>query len=899
MRERILSKWGEIATRYNGWVLLAALVVTIITIGLAGHLKLTTRWSDLLPLNDPKVQEFEDIINDFKSASNSIIVVQGEESQIKLYSDQIVPLIKQMDDVKWVEHKINEEFLANHGLMLTKANDLKDMQDLFTDLGLLSLLTSINDNFEKTYVGGSEKISTREKEDGAVAFLDGIEFWLNSMESFATGGENLSPELATEAVERLLYGDPYLISQDKRMLLVSVQPNFSITDIELVIEHVVALQEIIDKNLPDFPGISAGMTGMMPLAHDEMVYSMRDMQLTSIIAFVLVIALFILSFRMWTSPLLAGANLIIGIIWAAGFGAIFLDSLNLFTQMFAVILIGMGIDYSIHIISIYNEMRYRGENMTDAMKSTMLKSGNGIITSGLTTASAFFTLMISNSRGMKEMGLMLGIGILACMVSTILVLPSVLVTREKISSRLRRKPIKPVNVEFRFLGRLGQSISNRPVAYLIVGVVLTGIFLYQALTVTFDYNYLNMEPKGIPSVTLQDDIIDAFQMSPDFALVTTATIEESREIAEKAKEVSSISAVASISDYIPSKKQQEERLPYLVSISKDLTDYKNVVSIDENNLPALVGELERLEMNVYELSQMAYIGGQDRIDRKCKRLIGDLDDSTSTDYILKLADRFLGEPAAAARGLNAFQEYYEPVMREKALKMANVAPITLDILPHDIKSQFFNESGDRMLVTIMPKEKVWDFKFLAQFTDQLNRVSPKITGTPPMFLALIRYIGRDGKVATLLTLVVVFVLLLADFRKVSTTLITMIPLLFGAVWMVGLLKTIGQQLTLLNVMGIPMIIGIGIDFGVHFMHRYRHEGPGNIRTVMASTGKAIMITSMTTMIGFGSLLLAKYRGMGSMGLLLVLGVGACFVTTIWLLPALLGWIEKRKVQNSE
>jgi len=95
-------------------------------------------------------------------------------------------------------------------------------------------------------------------------------------------------------------------------------------------------------------------------------------------------------------------------------------------------------------------------------------------------------------------------------------------------------------------------------------------------------------------------------------------------------------------------------------------------------------------------------------------------------------------------------------------------------------------------------------------------------------------------------------------------------------------------------MAIPMIIGIGIDFGVHFMHRYRHEGPGKIKTVVASTGKAIMITSMTTMIGFGTLLLAKYRGMGSMGLLLVLGVGACFLTTVWILPAILGWIEKRR-----
>ncbi|MFC2081388.1 RND family transporter [Bacteroidota bacterium] len=894
MRDKILSKWGEIATRYNGWVLLGALIITIITIGLASGLKLTTRWSDLLPLDDPMVQEFDKIINDFKSASNSIIVVQGEEQQIKTFADDIVPLIKQMDDVKWVEYKMNKEFLANHGLMLTKASDLEDMQGLFTDLGLIPLLSSINDNFEKTYVGGSEKISSREQEDGAVVFLDGIEFWLKSMDTYTNDVEMSSSGTATEAVERFLYGDLYMISQDKNMLLISVQPDFSITDVELLVKHVDSLQVILDETLPDYPGIKAGMTGTMPLAHDEMVYSMRDMQLTSMVAFFLVIALFILSFRMWTSPLLAGANLIVGIIWAAGFGAIFLDSLNLFTQMFAVILIGMGIDYSIHIISIYNEMRHQGESMSVSMKSTMLKSGAGILTSGLTTASAFFTLMVSNSRGMKEMGLMLGVGILACMLSSILILPSLIVTREKISARLRKKSPNPVSVEFKFLGNLGHKISIRPVFFMGLGIILTGFFLYQALTVTFDYNIMNMEPKGIPSVTLQDEIIDAFQMSPDFALVTTGSIEEARSLAEKVKDVPSISAVASISDYIPSQEQQAARLPYLEQIGNDLLNNSTVKPINERNLPELVDELERLEMNVYELAQMAFVGGQDRIDRKCKSLIDDPDDSTSTNYILDLADKFLGSPTIVAEKLDQFQKDYEPVMRETAIKLANTSPLTLELLPDDIKSQFFNESGDRMLVTILPKENVWNVEFLTQFTEQMKRVSPKITGTPPMLLALIKYIGRDGRLATLLTLLVVFVLLYIDFRKVSTALITMIPLIFGAVWMVGLLKTIGQQLTLLNVMAIPMIIGIGIDFGVHFMHRYRHEGPGKIKTVMASTGKAIMITSLTTMAGFGSLLLAKYRGLGSMGLLLVLGVGACFITTIWILPAVLGWIERRK-----
>ncbi len=379
-----------------------------------------------------------------------------------------------------------------------------------------------------------------------------------------------------------------------------------------------------------------------------------------------------------------------------------------------------------------------------------------------------------------------------------------------------------------------------------------------------------------------------------FALVTTTSIEEARVLAEQVKDVPSISMVASISDYVPSPQQQAARIPFLESIRSDLEKKRQVEPVNEENFDQLVYELERLEMNVYELGQLAYVEGQDRIDRKCKTLIGDPEDSLSTIYILDLVDRFLGDPNTVQEALNRFQQDYEPVLRDLAYKMAGTSEITTEVLPMDIRNQFLNETGDRYLMTIIPKENVWNFEFLTQFTEQMWRISPKITGTPPMIVALINYLARDGKLATLLTLVVVFLLLLIDFRKVRTVLITMIPLIIGAVWMVGLLNTIGKQLTLLNVMGIPMIIGIGIDFGVHFMHRYRHEGRGQIRTVVASTGKAIMITSLTTMVGFGSLLLAKYRGLGSMGLLLVLGVGSCFITTVYLLPAILGLIEKRK-----
>ena len=120
----------------------------------------------------------------------------------------------------------------------------------------------------------------------------------------------------------------------------------------------------------------------------------------------------------------------------------------------------------------------------------------------------------------------------------------------------------------------------------------------------------------------------------------------------------------------------------------------------------------------------------------------------------------------------------------------------------------------------------------------------------------------------------------------------MIPLLAGAVWMVGLLSVLGLPLTFVNVMAVPMIIGIGVDDGVHLMHRYRIEGWSRTRRVLTSTGKAILLTSLTTIAGFGSLLIARYRGFVSLGTLLILGVVSCFITTVLFLPAIVNLLKE-------
>ena len=900
MREKLLKAWGRFSMTHPWQVLIGLFLVTVICLVSVAYLSATKRftmemsWSDMLPANDSMAEEFDRILKEFRSASNTIVVVQGKEKEIKKFADEIAPQIEKLTEyVDEVYYKIDKDFFARHGFMLMKEKDLESTSDMFANLNLIPLLENINDNFEEEYVGDEEALSTKQKEDEAVRALDGFQYWITTMDEFIGNPEKADEGSAEKAVERFLYGDPYFISQDKRILLMTVKPTFTEMDIEKDVASTDTIYSIINRTLKDYPDVKAGLTGNIPLQRDEMYYTQRDMTLGFILAIILVMLLFILTFRMFSIPILAGVNLILAIIITVGLVAIYPGRLNLMTAMFGVILIGLGIDYAIHIISLYSERRTIDPDAPTAMEEALVRSGGGIITGALTTAAAFFTLSVSVTRGIKEMGIILGMGIICAMVVTMIGLPAFLAAMERFSLKFMKRPFQPRHIEFTALEKFGERVSRRPFRYLLIGFLLTGFFFCQyKYRLKFDYNMLNIEPKGLPTVMLQDTIVDAFDLAIDYAMVTASTIEESYNLAEKAKEMPSFSMVENIGDFCPPMEKQIKRVVYINEIRNLLEKNKQSFPILSSDLQDLIEQLERLDMNIYELSQLAFLGGQDKVDEKCKSIIGDPESENPQSIILNLVDKIKENPAVSIQRLNKFQKLYEPLLRKKISDMANPEFLTLDNIPYNIKSRYVNDDEDLFLVNIYPREYIWHFENLRRFSKQVELVSERATGLPPLFLRLIELIGRDGKRATLLTLFLVILLLWLDFRSLKLALLGIIPLIAGGLWMLGLLSTFGMMLTVVNVIGIPMIVGIGIDDGVHILHRYRVEGFDKTPHVLLSTGKAVLLTSLTTMAGFGSLMISKYRGFIGLGALLVFGVGACFITTVLFMPSIINIAER-------
>ncbi|TKJ37926.1 hypothetical protein CEE37_13255 [candidate division LCP-89 bacterium B3_LCP] len=897
MREKLLRNLARLAYRYPWWILGIAGIVTILSILISQNLELSMRWSDLMPENDPRSIEFNRVLEKYKSASSIMIVLKGDEQHIKAFAEEAALSITEISAsfngeeeelIKRVTYKEDEDFLRRNGLMLTKTKDLENSKDMFSDVSLLPLMTHINDNLERTYIysDDEEKLSNREKSDNAIHYLDGLKYWLQTMESYTEDTE-VSRDRVLSAADRLLIGDLHFISYDHSMLMMLAQPSFPVTDAERGKIACDSIEAILADVGQKYPGVETGLTGMLALARDELVAVQSDMNYLSFVALFLILVLFIVSFRMWVAPLFAVAVLIVGVVWTMAFATLTVGTLNIMTAMFAVILVGLGIDFSVHIISGFAENRGKGMNILKSAEQTLLKAGPGITTGGLTTGIAFLTLMISDSRGMHDFGLIAGGGVIICMVAALMLLPPFLVIRERRQER-RGRSTTYHPPEFRFIGAVAETFARGRVVVLAVMILLTGFFAYHTFQLAFDYDMLNIEPKDMASVIWYDSLMAAYDMSPDYALVTSSSLDSMRIIAHRAKDFPNIAWVDAITEYLPTNQDQAERGEIIAEIRTELEKHPTATEISTSDLDAILDELHRLWMNVVEMSDMAFQAGQDRLEGKTYELSANPEIAGSPDYIQGIIEKLKEDPTAALNALNRFQEDYFIYFRKTALGMTAPEPISLETLPESITSRYLSDDGETYLVSLFPEQDLWNMDNLEAFDRQLRSISPRATGTPPLFLAMIEIIGNDGKRATILAFITILVLLFLDFRRIDLTLMAVIPLVAGTLWMAGLLHLTGQKLNVVNIEAIPLILGIGIDYGVHLIHRFRIEGRDRVKVIFSSTGKAIMLSALTTMIGFGSLSFMTHRGMASMGVLLFIGVGTCFLTALGLLAPVFG-----------
>lgn len=887
-KKRFLKSIARISYNHPWKVVAFFVFITFLSLVPAQDLSITPRWSDLLPEDEPSVQQYEKIIKKYKTASTLMVVLEGPEEKIKNAADELVDSLRGKPLINRIDYRMDKEFLKNYGLLLISPDDLENNREIFSSPNVLQVLKNLNHSLQKTYIysESGDELSSREERDNAIQTLNGIHYFLKTLEDYYKNPGNREYE-AGEGVERLLIGDEYMLSYDRNMLLVLVVPNFTVTDVDRCHQLTHSVRRTGDRILSDKPGVKMGATGMVALSSDELDSIEKPLFVFTMISFVLIIVLFILSFRIFISPLFSGLILIESVIFTAGLAGVIYGELNIMTSMFAVILLGLIIDFSIHIISNFQEQISSGKGLKDSLEETMIKAGGGIITGAVTTSIAFMALIISTNRGMKEFGAVVGGGVFLGMLTTVFLLPSILT----LYHRHRKGKIAP-GYEFEKLGITGNFLKNNHVIILVGLIILTVFFFFQGRKTEFDYNMLNIEPEGMESVVYNYRVIEKFDLTPDYALFSSPSIRETRDVVDRVEDFEIIGMVNSIVNYLPEKERQKRSLKIIDEIRKNFRQ-KEEENYTTEDMRELFAHLDTLWMNITELSVLSFQQGRTRVENKCYRIVENPGDSLSGDYLKNLIAELRENPLRTEKAFNELQDDAYPHFKGYLKRLLDSKIITEDKIPPSIKSEFLSNDSTEYLTTMFANADVWDIKNLKTFNKILKKVEPGITGTPVTFLALIDMIKKDGKNATILATVLIFILLLINYRRISLALLTMIPLGVSLIWLLAFMNFLGMKLNVVNIMALPLILGIGIDDGVHFVHRYISED-GNIFKTYSSTGKATLLTTLTTMVGFGILSFLPHRGMASMGLVLFMGIGICWITTVLFLAPILTLFSRDK-----
>ncbi|HHT06622.1 MAG TPA: MMPL family transporter [Hydrogenispora sp.] len=892
--------WSRVAAfvlKHHKGVVLATVSLVVLSIISARNIQVTTKMKDMLPADNPQVQMMDEIDQHFSGGTSLFITIEGDDQEAMVTcAEELATAIEARAElreyIRAINLKLDKDFATRWGFLLQEAADLADLKARFTQVNLLPLLIAVNDSFEETYIENSdEELSTSKQENEAVAMLGGMETFFTLLRGYLSNPEATPlPEQGRKLAEALILGDTYAFTPDNSMLMFTLTPNFAIDDFEILVQFMDGIKEVIGLVQRDYPQLTIGYTGDVALQADEQ-YALRfDMLVPSLVALGVIFLLFLFSIQPFRAMLFSLLSLVVGIILNYGIIGITLREINMLTSTLGALLIGLGIDYGIQFVTNYSLYRKEGHPAADALHLTYAKTGTGTFLAALTTALGFFVMALTGSESLSEYGIIAGIGIITCFASMFLFLPALLYWFGKKSPAEPRLPV----VEYGFLVDLGMFIQKNRIAVLLISAFLTALLFFTMFQNKIDLDLIALEPQEMPSIKGYYKVMDEYGLSPLSALAVTTSLDEARALTKKLEAEHYIAQVESLATYLPTAAEQEERLAAIKAIREMGPRYQELFYTPADLL-RFSEEVQRLEWNIIEIGDLsvAGLGEHNKIVKKrnhmIREILGAEIGQPGQEVFQSLISLLEADPVLYADRLSRLDIYFARAMDALISQMAAVQrPITVNDLPDQIRDQFLSTDGKRNLVIAYPQQAIMDRENgLRRFTERMAEISPHISGMAMVAVSWFAEI-MDGTVkAGIYIFLAVFLLLLLSMKSLRKSLVALVPLTAGMIWMLGLLPLLGWRVNMVNIAVIPLIIGMGIDFGVHIVHRYTVEKEA-ISAVFRYTGKALLLSALTTMIGFGSLgLMGSFAGVASIGSILFLGITTCITAALTLTPAIL------------
>jgi len=648
---------------------------------------------------------------------------------------------------------------------------------------------------------------------------------------------------------------------------------------DLTGDAIDRMRELIAETKAEVPGVNVGLTGESVLDYDQMEQSQKDTTLASVVSLMICGFIFIYGYNETGRPVKAMICLVFGLVYTLAFATLTIGHLNVLTITFLPMLIGLAIDFGVHLITRYEEELRHGKAPKEAMSKAMVFTGQGIFMGALTTAGAFLAMAFTNFKGIREMGIICGGGLMICLVPMLTILPAWLLRgRQNAIDHRTKEDDRRARIENVWLQRPGW----------VTGVIITlsVLAITQLHKVKFDYDLMHLQSPELPSVVYAEKL--STDKSLLFGAVVADNLDEAVAYEKQLRALTNVvEDVESTAGYLH--QEQGEKLKIISEIKEAVAPLQ--FSAPDRD-PVDIRALSRTLYSFY-----GYLGAA-RAD------IGNSDPKMAEQFLslqntvndLRKA-MLAGDDAAVAEHADKLAEFQQGLfdaLRETFVALQNQddsAPLRVEDLPPALRDRFVGVHG-KFLLQVFPKKDVWQRDNQKEFVETLRRAldpqdtnHPVITGTPVQLFEYESLLKDSYITAAWYSLIAIAIIVLFHFRSLVAVILALIPVGLGTLWLAGLMGWLDMPFNPANIMTLPLVIGIGVTNGIHILNRFAEERTPSI--LARSTGKAVLVSGLTAIAGFGSLILAKHRGIHSLGVIMAIGIATCMVAGLTFVPALL------------
>jgi hypothetical protein len=660
--------------------------------------------------------------------------------------------------------------------------------------------------------------------------------------------------------------------------LLFVRPVGDLTQLEPVAQAIIDIRAFAG-DLEPRPGLRVRVTGDRAVHTEEMSLVVNEAILAGAASLVLVTLILFYSLRSVRLVIATVLTLLVGLTWTAGLAGLAVGELNALTSAFAVLYIGLGVDFGIHFALGYLEQRSRGDAPAFALRAAGQNVGSSLIFCALTTAIGFYAFIPTAYAGVADIGIISGTGVFLGLIATLTFYPALIRLGLGESVKLASAPLQKLEI------RLPTFPIRYPRAVCAGAAVVTLTCGASLAWVRFDLNPINVRDPRVESVQALKDLLLDRERSVWTVEVLTRNLDEALALAPRIEALEGIESVLTVESFLP--EDQDERLAIFDQMRSDLA---SPVELTDDERGEGTDRLTAIEYTIEGYGVALDIDadlrggedGEDPIFEAAERL---------REAILVFDRRLRDEappPDVDALEADLFGEL--PVLIADVNEVLPARTVTLDDLPDDLRRRYLAPDG-RARVEVFSTLDLNEPGALERFSDVVHSVRADAGGPAAGTVALGRAIVESLRQALATAVVVISVLLMLLWRSVKYMGITLAPLLVGAVTTAAVSVFADVPFNFANIIVLPLILGIGVDSGIHLVHRHRTGLRGAENLLRTGTARAVLFSALTTITSFATLALSNHLGIASLGQLLTIGITLMLGANVIVLPAILTLVD--------